>query len=464
MKNSVEIGKKTFLISVIIIFSIMIISGVLTKTLPSGEYQREIVNGRDVIIENSYSEIEKPDYPVWRWFTAPIEVLWSSDSALIITIIVFILVVSGAIYVLNKNHVIEYIINNIVIRYKKQKYVLMSLVILVFMLFGALMGIFEEIVPLIPIMIMFSASLGWDKLTGLGMSLLAAGFGFSAAVANPFSLGVAQKIADVPVFSGIGFRLFIFATTYALLLGFMILHVKKNHSEAVIQEMETSHFDKNVSKASKVLTSIIFILFVLILISGFTGFMSGLMLPVSGVLFLIAGILSGFIIEKNILNVLKDFFLGMKDVLPGILLILLAMSVKHIIMNGKILDTILFNAAEVISKSGPIVAVFLIYLLFFIMNLFIGSASAKAFLTMPIIVPLADLVGITRQTAVQAFVFGDGFSNLLYPTNAVLLISLGIAGVSFLKWFKFVWKIQAVIFLVSLIYLFIAVKIGYGPI
>jgi uncharacterized ion transporter superfamily protein YfcC len=464
MKNSVEIGKRTFFISVLIIFSIMMISGVLTKTLPSGEYQREIVNGRDVIIDNSYTEIEKPDYPVWRWFTAPIEVLWSSDSTLIITIIVFILVVSGAIYVLNKNHVIEYIINNIVIRYKKQKYVLMSLVILVFMLFGALMGIFEEIVPLIPIMIMFSASLGWDKLTGLGMSLLAAGFGFSAAVANPFSLGVAQKIADVPVFSGIGFRLIIFATTYALLLGFMILHVKKNHSEAVIQEMETSHFDKNVSKASKVLTSIIFILFVLILVSGFTGFMSGLMLPVSGVLFLIAGILSGFIIEKNILKVLKDFFLGMKDVLPGILLILLAMSVKHIIMNGKILDTILFNAAEVISKSGPVVAVFLIYLLFFIMNLFIGSASAKAFLTMPIIVPLADLVGITRQTAVQAFVFGDGFSNLLYPTNAVLLISLGIAGVSFVKWFKFVWKIQAVIFIVSLIYLFIAVKIGYGPI
>jgi len=464
MKNSVEIGKKTFLISVLIIFSIMIISGVLTKTLPSGEYQREIVNGRDVIIENSYSEIDKPDYPVWRWFTAPIEVLWSSDSALIITIIVFILVVSGAIYVLNKNHVIEYIINNIVIRYKKQKYVLMSLVILVFMLFGALMGIFEEIVPLIPIMIMFSASLGWDKLTGLGMSLLAAGFGFSAAIANPFSLGVAQRIADVPVFSGIGFRLIIFATTYALLLGFMILHVRKNHSEAVVQEMETSHFDKNVSKASKVLASIIIILFVLILISGFTGFMSGLMLPVSGILFLIAGILSGLIIEKNILKVLKDFVLGMKDVLPGVLLILLAMSVKHIIMNGKILDTILFNAAEVISTSGPVVAVFLIYLLFFVMNLFIGSASAKAFLTMPIIVPLADLVGITRQTAVQAFVFGDGFSNLLYPTNAVLLISLGIAGVSFVKWFKFVWKIQAVIFLVSLIYLFIAVKIGYGPI
>jgi uncharacterized ion transporter superfamily protein YfcC len=244
----------------------------------------------------------------------------------------------------------------------------------------------------------------------------------------------------------------------------MILHVRKNHSEAVVQEMETSHFDKNVSKASKVLASIIIILFVLILISGFTGFMSGLMLPVSGILFLIAGILSGLIIEKNILKVLKDFVLGMKDVLPGVLLILLAMSVKHIIMNGKILDTILFNAAEVISTSGPVVAVFLIYLLFFVMNLFIGSASAKAFLTMPIIVPLADLVGITRQTAVQAFVFGDGFSNLLYPTNAVLLISLGIAGVSFVKWFKFVWKIQAVIFLVSLIYLFIAVKIGYGPI
>ena len=464
MEKSVKISRNMFITSAVVIFSIMMISGVLTILLPAGEYEREFIDGRTVIVEDSYQTIEKPNYPFWRWFTAPIEVLWSSDAPLIITIIVFILVVSGSIYILNKNHVIEYIINKIVKRYSKQKNVLLGLMILVFMLLGALMGIFEEIVPLIPIVIMFSVSLGWDDLTGLGMSLLAAGFGFSAAIANPFSLGVAQRIAEIPLFSGIGLRIIIFITTYLLLFFFLRNYAKKHQKEVVDQQIETIDYDVNTSKASKILITIISILFILILISGFTGFMSGLMLPVVGVLFMVGGFLSGLVVEKSISKVFKDFLIGMSNLLPGVILILMAMSVKLIITNGKILDTILYNASIVISESGTVAATFLIYLLFFIMNLFIGSASAKAFLTMPIIVPLADLVGITRQTAVQAFVFGDGFSNLLYPTNAVLLISLGIAGVSYFKWFKFIWKIQLAVFILSLLYLYIAVKIGYGPI
>ena len=445
MEKSAQIGRKTFITSALIIFSIMMIAGILTKVLPSGEYQRQIIDGRTIIIENSYQIIDKPDYPIWRWFSAPIEVLWSSDAALVITIIVFILVVSGSIYVLNKNHVIEYIIKKIVAKYHNQKTILLSLIILIFMLLGALMGIFEEIIPLVPIVIMFSYFLGWDDLTGLGMSLLATGFGFSAAIANPFSLGIAQSIAEVPLFSGIGLRIIIFLTTYILLLLFMIQYTKKHEHKVVPQKDDILDYNKNVSKASKVLILIISILFLLILISGFTGFMSSMMLPIAGVLFLLAGLISGYVIEKNIMKVIKDFFKGIIPILPGVVLILMAMSVKLIITNGKILDTILYNVSSIISNFDPVGAIFSLYLFFFIMNLFIGSASAKAFLTMPIIAPLADLVGITRQTAVQAFVFGDGFSNLLYPTNAVLLIALGIAGVSYLKWFKFV-------------------KIGYGPI
>ncbi|PNR92848.1 YfcC family protein [Petrotoga sp. 9PWA.NaAc.5.4] len=464
MEKSAQIGRKTFITSALIIFSIMMIAGILTKVLPSGEYQRQIIDGRTIIIENSYQIIDKPDYPIWRWFSAPIEVLWSSDAALVITIIVFILVVSGSIYVLNRNHVIEYIIKKIVAKYHNQKTILLSLIILIFMLLGALMGIFEEIIPLVPIVIMFSYFLGWDDLTGLGMSLLATGFGFSAAIANPFSLGIAQSIAEVPLFSGIGLRIIIFLTTYILLLLFMIQYTKKHEHKVVPQKDDILDYNKDVSKASKVLILIISILFLLILISGFTGFMSSMMLPIAGVLFLLAGLISGYVIEKNIMKVIKDFFKGIIPILPGVVLILMAMSVKLIITNGKILDTILYNVSSIISNFDPVGAIFSLYLFFFIMNLFIGSASAKAFLTMPIIAPLADLVGITRQTAVQAFVFGDGFSNLLYPTNAVLLIALGIAGVSYLKWFKFVWKIQLVMFLISLFYLFIAVKIGYGPI
>ncbi|MGB4755118.1 MAG: hypothetical protein WBH69_03540, partial [Fervidobacterium sp.] len=138
--NTVKISTRSFITSALIIFVIMMISGVLTKVLPSGEYQRQTIDDRTIVVENSYQQVEKPNYPVWRWFTAPIEVLWSSDATLVITIILFILIVSGSIYVLNKSHVIEYIISKVVRRYSNRKMLLLSVVILVFMLLGALMG------------------------------------------------------------------------------------------------------------------------------------------------------------------------------------------------------------------------------------------------------------------------------------------------------------------------------------
>lgn len=464
MENSAKISRNSFLTSAIIIFSIMMIAGILTILLPSGEYERAFINGKTVIIEGSYHIIEKPYYPFYRWLTAPIEVLWSPDAVLVISIIAFILIVSGSIYILNKTRVIEFIINNIVKRYSRQKSIFLALVVLVFMLLGSLMGIFEEIIPLVPIMVMFSISLGWDDLSGLGMSLLATGFGFSAALANPFSLGVAQKIAGVPLFSGIGFRVIIFITTYLIVLFFLRRYTKTHQKEVIEQNINTINYDENTSKASKISILMLAILFVLILFSGFTGFLSDLMLPIVALLFLLTGLLSGLIVERNIFKVFKDFLIGTKDVLLGVPLVLMAVSVKLIITNGKIIDTILHQAYLVISSYGPFTAVFLIYLLFFIMDLFVPSASTKAFLMMPVIAPLADLVGITRQTTVLAFMFGDGFSNLLYPTNPVLLISLGLVGVSYFKWFKFVWKIQLIAFLLSLLYLYIAVRIGYGPV
>ena len=139
------------------------------------------------------------------------------------------------------------------------------------------------------------------------------------------------------------------------------------------------------------------------------------------------------------------------------------MSVKVIITNGKIMDTILYYAFNSISGYSPYVAGLLIYLLVLLLEFFIGSASAKAFLVIPIIIPITDMIGITRQAAVQAFCFGDGFSNMLFPTNAALMIALGLTPVSYLKWFKWVIKLQFMVFLISLILLFIAIGFGYGP-
>ena len=159
----------------------------------------------------------------------------------------------------------------------------------------------------------------------------------------------------------------------------------------------------------------------------------------------------------------RSFFSGALQILPGVVLILMALSVRHIVDQGGITDTVLYYASSLIEGTSSYVSAFLVYLVTFVMNFFIESASAKAFLMMPILAPLSDLVGITRQTAVLAFDFGDGFSNMLFPTNALLLIGLGLTTVTYPRWIRWTIPIQLVVFLVSAAFLVIAVAIDYGP-
>ena len=148
---------------------------------------------------------------------------------------------------------------------------------------------------------------------------------------------------------------------------------------------------------------------------------------------------------------------------PGILLIVMAMSIPHIMTRGGVMDTILFRAGKIIEGTGLYAAGFLVFLLTLILNFFISSASAKAFLIMPILVPLADLLNLTRQTVILAFDLGDGFSNIIFPTNALLLIALGFTSVSYTRWIKWTWKIQLAIFALSMAFLAFSIKIGFGP-
>jgi uncharacterized ion transporter superfamily protein YfcC len=160
-------------------------------------------------------------------------------------------------------------------------------------------------------------------------------------------------------------------------------------------------------------------------------------------------------------NIFKDFIKGVGGIAPSALLILMAMSVKLIITNGGIMDTILYYASETVSQMGPYGAIIMIFLLVLTLNFFVGSGSAKAFLLIPIIAPMADLVGLTRQMAVQAFCFGDGFTNMLYPTNPLLMITLGVTVVSYPKWFKWSIGLQLLMLAVNIVLLIGTVMIGY---
>jgi uncharacterized ion transporter superfamily protein YfcC len=191
--------------------------------------------------------------------------------------------------------------------------------------------------------------------------------------------------------------------------------------------------------------------------------LSNLAFPVMTLLFLAGGIGGGRFAGFGGRAIARSFGRGALNILPGIVLVLMAYSVKHIITTGLIMDTILYGAAELIRRSPPMAAAFLIYAVTLVMNFFIGSASAKAFLMMPLLTPLADLVGITRQTAVLAFDFGDGFSNMIFPTNALLLIALSFSVVGYTKWMAWTWKLQIVILLITSAFLAFAVRIRFGP-
>jgi uncharacterized ion transporter superfamily protein YfcC len=339
-------------------------------------------------------------------------------------------------------------------------------------------GIFEELIALVPICVTLSYSLGWDSLTGLGMSALSSGFGFAAAIFNPFTVGIAQELSGLPPFSGFLYRILIFAIVYALLLAYLLRYAKKIEKEPELSlvfaedEMHRQRYNRpadadeenpNLPKAFRIFTTFLIII-VLFIVSGFfVEFLSSITLPLVAVLFLIGGLASGYASKYNEKGLFKDWINGLTGIAPSVILILMAMSVKVIITNGKIMDTILYYAFNSISSYSPFAAGLLIYLLVLFLEFFIGSASAKAFLVIPIIIPITDMIGITRQATVQAFCFGDGFSNMLFPTNAALMIALGLTPVSYLKWFKWVIKLQLMTFLISMILLFAAIGFGYGP-
>lgn len=206
------------------------------------------------------------------------------------------------------------------------------------------------------------------------------------------------------------------------------------------------------------------VLIFVVLVSGpFVPGLSDYALPVVGLLFLIGGVGAGKLAGLSWRQVMKALGDGLIGIAPGIILILMAVSVKHIVSEGGVLDTVLYATASTFSEAPPVTAALLIYFLALVVEVFIGSASAKAFLLMPILLPLADLVGVTRQVTVTAYCFGDGFTNMIYPTNPVLLIALGLTVVRYTKWIRWTAKLWLWVVLVTVVTLALGVMIRLGP-
>jgi uncharacterized ion transporter superfamily protein YfcC len=479
-KSGAQISTKAFIQAVAIIFVLMMVSGILTKLIPAGTYTRVQVDGRDVIDPASFQFVTSPDYPVWRWLTAPFEVLATPDGLTkVVPIIAFILLVGTAFGVMDRSGILHAVIARIVKTFGGRKYLLLLVITFVFMALGAFFGIFEEVIPLVPLVLGLAYYLGWDSLTGLGMSILATNVGFSTAVFNPFTIGIAHQLSGLPLYSGAGPRVILFIVVYAILALFITQYAKKIekkpeaslvYEEDKAEKVKYGSFnvDDTMSTNPKMKKAAIFLgaFFALILVVlfaiPFVEVLRDIALPLTGLLFVIGGIGAGLIsgAGKSAWKAAWDGFLG---IVPAIPLLMMAASVKHIITMGGILDTVLHWANTGLQGTSPLNAALLIYGLTLVLELFITSGSAKAFLLIPILMPLADLVGVNRQIAVSAYTFGDGFSNMVYPTNAALLITLSLTVIPYPKWLRWVMKLWIMIIPVTVVFLAIAVAMNYGP-
>ena len=455
----------------------MLAAGVLTLVVPAGAYTRATLSdGREMIDPDSYTSIPKPDYPIWRWLAAPLEVLGTSDGLTIITIILFLLIVGVAFALLDRSGVLKAAIARIVARFGARKYVLLLVISFFFMLLGAFLGMFEEVVLLIPVMLALSYLLGWDTLVGLGMSILATNMGFSAAITNPFTIGLAQKIAGLPMFSGAWLRIVIFLVLYAIFAVFLTRYARRIERDPsaspVYEEDQRSkqHFtytglehNPRQGRAVVFLAVMMAVILSVFFLTHFVPFLASYSLPLVGLLFFAAGLGAARLSGLDGQEMRRAAVEGLGGIAPGIPLILMAASVKHIVASAGIMDTILHSAAGSIPAGSTFLAAVLVFLLALALEFFVASASAKVFLLMPILFPLGDLVGLTRQTIVTAYCFGDGFTNMIYPTNAVLLISLGLASVPYGKWLRWSAKLWLWVLPVVLAFLAVAVAIGFGP-
>ena len=428
--------KKTFLVSIVTLLVLMIFTYVLTFTM------------------------ECEGLSLLKFIASPFLVLGSDSSSTIIAIIIFLIIIGGIVEGLNQCGFLEYMINKIVSKYGNKKYKLIAVLVFFFMAMGSLVGSFEEVVPLVPIIVALAIDLGFDALTGVSMSLLAVGCGFAAGVANPFTVGVAQGLAGLPMFSGISLRLVSFILIYFLLLGFLFVHAKRvDKKESIVSKSFESI--KSKDKALNAFAIIMGVGLLIVLSSPFLTFLQDFTMIIIALMFLIAGIVAILLSETPFKQFLKYFKTGSLNIAPSILLILMASSIRYIMEESGLIITLLDKFSSTAGFMNHIQLILFVYLICLIMNFFIPSGSAKAFLLMPLLIPLAAEFGLSPQLCIVAYAFGDGFSNVFYPTNPALLISLGLIDMDYGTWFKYSWKFQLLNLLLTSGLLIAGLLLGY---
>ena len=454
----------------VIVFSLIVLAAVLTWILPGGSYERtEVEVGgtlREVVLPGTF-ETEPADPQVLEIFTAPINGFLRSG---ITDIVVFIFLVGGSFYILNATGAITAGIGRLVEALKGREILVIPVVMTVFSLFGAAFGMCEEAIPFALIFVPMAIALGYDSLVGVSLTFLAAGVGFAGAFLNPFTLQIAQGLAGVPLVSGWQYRVLVWVVATALTIAWVMVYasrVKADPTRSIMYELDHARREEIAQSreeigdltARHVLVLLLLAAVIVLMIVGVVKW-QWFIVEIAG-LFFAMGVFAGIIAGMGPNQLAKSFLDGCRDIAGAALIVGFAGGILHILESGNIMDTILHGMASVTSQLPGVVSAWAMYGVQLVLNFFIPSGSTKAALTMPLMGPLADLSGITRQTAVLAYQFGDGFTNMIIPTSGVTVGTLALAKIPFEKWFRWNLPMQVMFVAMSLIFLVWPVLTGW---
>ena len=409
----------------VIIAVIIALCAVLTWFVPGGQY----VKAEDGTL--SYEAVDAVPQ-TWQVLSAVYHGFVKQAG-----IIVFILVVGGAFWLLNATGAVEAGIQRFIARIGKRDILVLVALTVLFSLAGAVFGMSEETIPFVGIVVPLVVSMGYDAFMGMLVVYVASNVGFSSAFLNPFTVGIAQGMADLPLFSGMGYRIFCWAFLTLLMVVFVWFYAKRTRKEPAVilsaSEESATHLTKRQAWILVVL-----LLTVVALIVGVTCW-EWYMPEITG-LFLGMGIVCGIIAGFSANKIADELIAGARDILSAALVVGFASGIIVILQDGKVVDSILHGMQEGLDGSSPVASLSAMYGIQALINFIIPSATAKAAITIPIMAPFADMVGVSRQAMVLAFQFGDGFTNMVTPTSGVLVAALAMARIPYAKWVKWVWK------------------------
>ena len=448
--------------TLVLLYGMVVLAYVLTLILPAGQFETRMEHGHDVVVPGTYAVTdESVSQPLWSLFTVIPRGLESAQG-----IIFFIFIIGGALAVIRATGALDAALARVLNRFGGQPALLILMGMLAFTVGSSTIGMAEEYIPLIAILITLCVGMRMDTVAAVGIMVVGYGIGYGTAVMNPFTVLVAQEVAGLQPVSGLGFRLLMFFPFFAIGYLHVLRYAKKireNPQASLVADIpEAQPPAPPSSGALDLRQKWVLAVTVLALVVVVWGIKVHQWYFVElGGIFVALAITVGLLARMPFDDMAVNFIKGAGELIGTALLVGFARAIEITLSDGQVLHTIVHGLSQPLLAVGAELSAVGMLFIQSLLNFFIPSGSGQAYVTMPLMAPISDIVGVSRQVAVLAYQMGDGFMNMIVPTNAVLMGILGICGIPYGRWFRFVWPLMVQLLIAGSITMVIAVLIGY---